>query len=67
MSTDPYDPITGEPLLHLGPKNDVHYDEDREEWVSHHAAEPDPMSAELDDEIPRRRQGFSSLTQSPNP
>ena len=32
---DPYDPITGEPLLHLGPNDDVHFDEDRDEWVSH--------------------------------
>lgn len=28
-----YDPITGDPLLHLGPDDDVVYDHGRDEWV----------------------------------
>lgn len=33
-----YDPITGDPILHLGPKNDVTYDEGSDKWVSHRTA-----------------------------
>lgn len=29
-----YDPITGDPLLHLGPDDDVVYDHGRDEWVA---------------------------------
>jgi hypothetical protein len=47
MSADAYDPITGDPLLHLGPNDDVVYDHERDEWVDAKPAISDRERAEL--------------------